>query len=147
MGQNASPIPQVLLGLHPAPLQDFLNPAHYHPARAKVTRGTKRLMLPLQTSLSGASGPRRKFQHCPLSAASFVWHRKEGRKVTFRCEPTWARLSCCRAAPCRCFRPFLLPCPSLISNRLNPPFGAQGRSRRLNEAYILQARNVWRTQN
>ena len=36
---------------------------------------------------------------------------------------------------------FLYPLPSLISNRLNPPFGAQGRSRRLNEAYILQTRN------
>ena len=34
-----------------------------------------------------------------------------------------------------------------FSNCLNPPFGTQGRSRRLNEAYILQARNVWRTQN
>ena len=79
VGQNASPIPQVLLGLDPTLLQDFLNPAHYLPARAKVTRGTKRLMLPLQTSLSGASGPRRKFQHCPLSAASFVGTgRKEG---------------------------------------------------------------------
>ena len=31
--------------------------------------------------------------------------------------------------------------PSLISNCLNPPFGTQGRSRRLNEAYILQTRN------
>ena len=36
---------------------------------------------------------------------------------------------------------FLYPLPSLISNRLNSPFGAQGRSRRLNEAYILQTRN------
>ena len=36
---------------------------------------------------------------------------------------------------------FLYPLPSLISNCLNPPFGAQGRSRRLNEAYILQTRN------
>ena len=42
---------------------------------------------------------------------------------------------------------FLDPLPSLISNCLNPPFQTQGRSRRLNEAYILQARNVWRTQN
>ena len=36
---------------------------------------------------------------------------------------------------------FLYPLPSLISNCLNPPFGTQGRSRRLNEAYILQRRN------
>ena len=36
---------------------------------------------------------------------------------------------------------FLYPLPSLISNCLNPPFGTQGRSRRLNEAYILQIRN------
>ena len=36
---------------------------------------------------------------------------------------------------------FLYPLPSLISNCLNPPFGTQGRSRRLNEAYILQTRN------
>ena len=36
---------------------------------------------------------------------------------------------------------FLYPLPSLISNCLNPPFGAQGRSRRLNEAYILQTGN------
>ena len=36
---------------------------------------------------------------------------------------------------------FLYPLPSLLSNRLNPPFGTQGRSRRLNEAYILQIRN------
>ena len=36
---------------------------------------------------------------------------------------------------------FLYPLPSLISNCLNPPFGNQGRSRRLNEAYILQTRN------
>ena len=35
---------------------------------------------------------------------------------------------------------FLYPLPSLISNCLNPPFGTQGRSRRLNEAYILQTR-------
>ena len=28
-----------------------------------------------------------------------------------------------------------------FSNCLNPPFGTQGRSRRLNEAYILQIRN------
>ena len=32
---------------------------------------------------------------------------------------------------------FLYPLLSLISTRLNPPFGTQGRSRRLNEAYIL----------
>ena len=36
---------------------------------------------------------------------------------------------------------FLYPLPSLISNCLNPPFGTQWRSRRLNEAYILQTRN------
>ena len=36
---------------------------------------------------------------------------------------------------------FLYSLPSLISNHLNPPFGTQGRSRRLNEAYILQLRN------
>ena len=36
---------------------------------------------------------------------------------------------------------FLYPLPSPISNYLNPPFGTQGRSRRLNEAYILQTRN------
>ena len=36
---------------------------------------------------------------------------------------------------------FLYPLPSLISNCLNLPFGTQGRSRRLNEAYILQTRN------
>ena len=36
---------------------------------------------------------------------------------------------------------FLYLLPSLISNCLNPPFGTQGRSRRLNEAYILQTRN------
>ena len=36
---------------------------------------------------------------------------------------------------------FLYSLPSLISNRLNPPFGTQGRSRRLNGAYILQMRN------
>ena len=36
---------------------------------------------------------------------------------------------------------FLYPLPSLISNCLNPPFGTQGRSRRLNEAYILQTKN------
>ena len=36
---------------------------------------------------------------------------------------------------------FLYPLPSLISNCLNPPFGTKGRSRRLNEAYILQTRN------
>ena len=36
---------------------------------------------------------------------------------------------------------FLYPLPSLISNCLNPAFGTQGRSRRLNEAYILQIRN------
>ena len=36
---------------------------------------------------------------------------------------------------------FLYPLPSLISSYLNPPFGTQGRSRRLNEAYILQTRN------
>ena len=35
---------------------------------------------------------------------------------------------------------FLYPLPSLISNCLNQ-FGIQGRSRRLNEAYILQIRN------
>ena len=32
---------------------------------------------------------------------------------------------------------FLYPLPSLISNCLNTPIGTQGRSRRLNEAYIL----------
>ena len=31
--------------------------------------------------------------------------------------------------------------PSLIRNHLNLPFGTQGRSRRLNEAYFLQTRN------
>ena len=36
---------------------------------------------------------------------------------------------------------FLYPLPSLISNCLNLPFGTQGRSRRLNEVYILQTRN------
>ena len=36
---------------------------------------------------------------------------------------------------------FLYPLPSLISNCLNPPFGAQGRSRMLNVAYILLTRN------
>ena len=36
---------------------------------------------------------------------------------------------------------FLYPLPSLITNYLNPPFGTQGMSRRLNEAYILQTRN------
>ena len=36
---------------------------------------------------------------------------------------------------------FLYPLPSLLSNRLNPPFGTQGRSRRRNEAYILQTSN------
>ena len=36
---------------------------------------------------------------------------------------------------------FLYSLPSLINNHLNPPFGIQGRSRRLNEAYILQIRN------
>ena len=36
---------------------------------------------------------------------------------------------------------FLYPLPSLISNCLNLPFVTQGRSRRLNEAYILQTRN------
>ena len=36
---------------------------------------------------------------------------------------------------------FLYPLSSLISHCLNPPFGTQGRSRRLNEAYILQTRN------
>ena len=35
---------------------------------------------------------------------------------------------------------FLYPLPSLISNCLNTPIGTQGRSRRLNEAYILQTR-------
>ena len=33
---------------------------------------------------------------------------------------------------------FLYPLPSLISNCLNPPFGTHGRSRKLNEAYILR---------
>ena len=37
--------------------------------------------------------------------------------------------------------PFLHPLPSLISNYLNLTFGTQGRSRRLNEVYILQTRN------
>ena len=37
---------------------------------------------------------------------------------------------------------FLYPLPSLISNCLNPPFGTQGRSRRLKEAYILRIRNA-----
>ena len=36
---------------------------------------------------------------------------------------------------------FLYPLPSLISSCLNPYFGTQGISRRLNEAYILQIRN------
>ena len=36
---------------------------------------------------------------------------------------------------------FLYPLPSLISNCLNLSFGTQGRSRRLNEAYVLQTRN------
>ena len=36
---------------------------------------------------------------------------------------------------------FLYFFPSLISNCLNTPFWTQGRSRRLNEAYILQTRN------
>ena len=37
---------------------------------------------------------------------------------------------------------FLLrPLPSLISNCLNLPFGTQGRSRMLNEAYFLQTGN------
>ena len=36
---------------------------------------------------------------------------------------------------------FLYSLPSLISNCLNPPFGTQGKSRRLNEAYTLQIRN------
>ena len=36
---------------------------------------------------------------------------------------------------------FLYPLPSLVSNCLNPHFGTQGRSRRLNESYILQTRN------
>ena len=36
---------------------------------------------------------------------------------------------------------FLYPLPSLISNCLNLPFGTQGKSRRLNEAYLLQTRN------
>ena len=36
---------------------------------------------------------------------------------------------------------FLQSLPSLISNCLNLPFGTQGRSRRLKEAYFLQARN------
>ena len=31
--------------------------------------------------------------------------------------------------------------PALISNCLNLPFGTQGRSRRLNDAYLLQTRN------
>ena len=35
----------------------------------------------------------------------------------------------------------LYPLPSLISNCLNSPFGTQERSRRPNEAYILQIRN------
>ena len=35
----------------------------------------------------------------------------------------------------------LHPLSSLISNCLNPPFGPQGRSRRLIEAYVLQTRN------
>ena len=36
---------------------------------------------------------------------------------------------------------FLYPLPSLICNCLNPPFRTQARSRRLNEACILQTRN------
>ena len=36
---------------------------------------------------------------------------------------------------------FRYPLPFLISNCLNPPFRTQGRSRRLNEAYILPTRN------
>ena len=35
----------------------------------------------------------------------------------------------------------LHPLPSLISNYLKLPFGTQGRSKRLNEAYFLQTRN------
>ena len=42
---------------------------------------------------------------------------------------------------------FMYPLPSLISNCLNPPFGTQGRSRRLKEAYILQIRNGEHTAN
>ena len=36
---------------------------------------------------------------------------------------------------------FLYFLPSLICSRSNLPFGTQGRSRRLNEVYILQIRN------
>ena len=36
---------------------------------------------------------------------------------------------------------FLHSLPSLINNCLILPFGTQGRSRRLNEAYFLQTRN------
>ena len=36
---------------------------------------------------------------------------------------------------------FLYPLPFLISNCLNLSFGTQGRSGRLNEAYVLQTRN------
>ena len=36
---------------------------------------------------------------------------------------------------------FLHSLPSLIRNHLNLPFGTQGRSRRLNEAYFLQTRS------
>ena len=36
---------------------------------------------------------------------------------------------------------FLQPLPSLMSSCLNLPFGTQGRSRRLNEAYYLQMKN------
>ena len=42
---------------------------------------------------------------------------------------------------------FLYSLPSLINNHLNPPFGTQGRSRRLNEAHILQIRNGEHTVN
>ena len=48
---------------------------------------------------------------------------------------------CLKAITIRLFLLFLYPLPSLISNCLNPPFGTQGRSRMLNEAYILQTRN------
>ena len=47
------------------------------------------------------------------------------------------RLHCCfLTAPPLSPHPF----PSLISNRLNLPFGTQGRSWRLNETYFLQTR-------
>ena len=49
---------------------------------------------------------------------------------------------CPKAAPPLIAPPLVLhPLPFLISNCLNLPFGTQGRSSRLNEAYSLQTRN------